>query len=236
MSKPTLKFESFEWLTFDCYGTLIDWEAGIVASLMPILASHGIKLGASRMLELYGQLEADLEAETREYMSYRDVLTKVVKGFGERLGFAPTVVETQSLAESLPSWSPFPDTVPALEKLKEKFKLGIVSNTDDDLFAATAKHLRVPFDATVTAQQARSYKPSLHNFRLAVERIGVPKERILHVAQSVYHDVIPARALGLHSVWVNRRGGKPGDGATKTAVGQPDLEVKDLKTLAALAC
>jgi len=118
--------------------------------------------------------------------------------------------------------------------LRSRFKLAIVSNTDDDLFADTARLLEVPFDWVITAQQARSYKPSHNNFRLALERIARPPAEVLHCAQSVYHDIVPARALGLATVWVNRRGAK-GGGATKAASGRPDLEVPDLKTLAEMA-
>jgi 2-haloacid dehalogenase len=233
---PKLNFDSFEWLTFDCYGTLIDWETGILASLNPILLSHGIRCSNEQILELYGHLEAELESENREYITYRDVLTQVVVGLGERLGFVPAAEEARSLPDSLGSWRPFPDTVAALRKLKRKYKLGIISNTDDDLFAQSARHLEVGFDEVVTARQARSYKPALNNFRLAMQRIGVPKVKILHIAQSVYHDVVPARALGIRSVWVNRRGEKAGAGATKPATGTPDLEVRDLRTLAEMAC
>ena len=133
------------------------------------------------------------------------------------------------------SWKPFPDTVAALKKLKSRYKLAIISNTDDDLFADTARLLEVSFDWVITAQQAGSYKPSHHNFKLALERIALPPEQVLHVAQSIYHDIVPARELGLATVWVNRRAGKHGEGATKAAQGQPDLEVPDLKTLAEMA-
>jgi 2-haloacid dehalogenase len=236
MSKATLRFDSFEWLTFDCYGTLIDWEAGITASLKPILSSRGIELTSGQILELYGQFEAELQSETREYMTYRDVLAEVVVSFGKRFRFLPSSSEKYSLPNSLGSWMPFPDTVAALRKLKRRYKLGIISNTDDDLFAKSAEHLTVAFDEVVTAQHAHSYKPSLNNFHLAIGRIGVSKEKILHAAQSLYHDIVPARALGLKSVWVNRRSGRLGVGATAPAVGKPDLEVKDLQTLAATAC
>jgi 2-haloacid dehalogenase len=168
-------------------------------------------------------------------MTYRHVLGNVVGGFGRKLGFDPTSQEIGSLADSLSSWKPFPDTIAALQKLKQKYKLGIISNTDDDLFAKTSKRLGIAFDEVVTAQQVRSYKPALKNFQIAIERIGTSKEKVLHVAQSIYHDVVPARALGIANVWVNRRGGKPGSGATKSAVTKPDLEVRDLKSLAALA-
>ncbi len=227
-----LDLRRFRVLTFDCYGTLIDWESGILAALRPLMAAHGKSLADDKLLELYGELEA--EAEAGEYQSYRKILQAVARGFGRRLGFETSEQEARSLPESLKNWQPFPDTVAALKKLKSRFQLAIVSNTDDDLFADTARLLEVPFDWVITAQQAGSYKPSHNNFRLALERIALPPEQVLHCAQSLYHDIVPARALGLATVWVNRRGAR-GGGATKAASGQPDLEVPDLKTLAEMA-
>jgi 2-haloacid dehalogenase len=228
-----LDFSQFEYLTFDCYGTLIDWETGILAALRPIMAAHSVTISDNDLLELYGELEA--EAESGEYKTYRQILESVVRAFGQRLGFSPSGAEAQALPQSLACWLPFPDTVEALRKLHTRYKLAIISNVDDDLFAATAKLLQVPFDAVITAQQARSYKPSLNNFQLAVQRIGHPREKILHVAQSLYHDVAPTRTLGMKNVWVNRRGGKLASGVTRPAAAVPDLEVPNLKTLADLA-
>jgi len=128
-------------------------------------------------------------------------------------------------------WKPFPDTVRALQTLRQSFRLAVISNIDDDLFALSAEYLKVEFDRVITAEQAKAYKPSLHIFKLAVARIGVAPERILHVAQSTYHDMRPAKTMGLSTVWVNRRTGKKGFGATPSASARPDLEVPDLKTL-----
>jgi len=227
-----LDFRRFRVLAFDCYGTLIDWESGILAALGPLLAAHGKSLADDKLLELFGELEA--EAEAGEYQSYRKILESVARGFSRRLSFEASEEEARSLPESLKNWPPFPDTVAALGKLKTRYKLAIVSNTDDDLFAQTARLLEVPFDWVITAQQAGSYKPSHTNFKLALERIALPPDQVLHCAQSIYHDIVPARELGLATVWVNRRGAK-GGGATKEASGRPDVEVPDLKTLAELA-
>jgi len=227
-----LDFSCFEVLTFDCYGTLIDWEAGIFSALRPILATHRKTLSDAALLELYAELEA--QAEQGDYQPYRDVLETVVRGFGERLGFTPTEAETRSLPESLSRWEPFPDTVAALRRLKSRYKLAVLSNVDDDLFAFTSPKLGVSLDHVVTAQQARAYKPSLKLFRLAKERITVAPKRWLHVAQSIYHDVPPAQSLGLATVWVNRPSPRAGVGAAKAASAKPDLEVPDLKTLADL--
>jgi len=228
-----LDFARFQVLTFDCYGTLIDWETGIFSALRPILAAHGKSIADTELLRAYSELES--EAERGEFRSYRQVLESVVRGFGERLGFKPTEAQARSLPDSLANWRPFPDTVAALQKLKTRYQLAVISNVDDDLFAATARRLEVPFDHVITAQQARAYKPSMRVFNLAQQRIAVASAQWLHAAQRNYHDVVPARSLGIATVWVNRPSPRPGAGAAKAAEGEPDLEVPDLKTLAELA-
>lgn len=228
-----IEFDNYEVLTFDCYGTLIDWESGILAAIRPILSVHNVNLSNEQILEIFAELET--EQEKGEYLKYKEVLTRVVQNLGERLGFAPDSAELDFLANSLKNWQPFTDTVEALKELKKKFKLAVISNIDDDLFAFSANKLDVKFDWVITAEQVKSYKPSLNNFKLAIEIIGLPSEKILHVAQSIYHDIIPAQSLGLSTVWVNRRGSKEGFGATPSASGQPDLEVPDLKTLVSMS-
>jgi 2-haloacid dehalogenase len=228
-----LAFNRFEILTFDCYGTLINWEDGILRCLHRILGAHGKDTNDATILQLYGDFEA--RAEQGEYRLYREVLQSVVRQFGERLGFAPTDQEARSLPESLPSWKPWPDTVTALRELRSRFRLAIVSNVDDDLFAATRPQLGVEFDQIITAQQASAYKPSLKIFELALSRVGVPAHRVLHVGQSLYHDVVPAQSLGLATVWVNRPSARAGVGAVKAVEGHPDLQISSLAELAA-AC
>jgi len=227
-----LDLSRFKVLTFDCYGTMIDWESGIFAALRPILAAHDKELSDSALLALYAELE--LAAEQGEYLRYRDVLQSVVRGFGQRLGFTPADAEVRSLPESVAKWQPFPDTVAALRKLSSHYQLAVMSNIDDDLFAASASKLKVAFSNVITAQQAGCYKPCMNIFRLAEKRIGVSRDQWLHVGQSIYHDVIPAQSLGLATVWVNRRSPRPGAGAAKAATATPDLEVPDLQTLAKL--
>jgi 2-haloacid dehalogenase len=228
-----LDFSKFQALTFDCYGTMINWESGIFSALHPILAAHAKTIGDFALLELYSELE--LKGEQGEFRNYRDVLQSVVVGFGERLGFKPSAEEIRSLPESVQRWPAFPDTAAALKQLQTRYKLAVISNIDDDLFATSAPKLGVRFEQVVTAQQARSYKPSLTNFKLAFKRLGLSPERILHVGQSVYHDVNPAKSLGMATVWVKRPSPRPGAGAAKAADGKPDLEVGDLATLAAIA-
>jgi 2-haloacid dehalogenase len=227
-----LDFSQYRVLTFDCYGTLIDWERGILNGLRPVLDQHGITLSDDEALELFGELES--EAEGGPYLPYREVLTVVLAGFAERLGFTLADVERLALAESVGDWPPFPDTVEGLGALARHYDLVILSNVDDDLFARSAQHLKVDFANVITAQQVGSYKPNRRNFEVALERVGVPKEQVLHVAQSLFHDIEPANEIGLTTVWVNRRHDRPGFGATPPASAQPDLEVPDLRTLARL--
>jgi 2-haloacid dehalogenase len=228
-----LDFSRFEALTFDCYGTIINWEAGILNAIQPVLVAHQIEITDAEVLEIFADLEG--EAEAGDYQPYRAVLRQVMQQFSEKLDFAPTPDQANCLVDSIQNWQPFPDSVEALKSLKQKFKLVVVSNVDDDLFAQTAKRLDVPFDFVITASQAKSYKPSFNNFEVAFKKTGIPRDKILHVAQSIYHDIVPAKALGLSTVWVNRRQGQPGFGATRPASSHPDLEVPDLKTLAAIA-
>ena len=228
-----LNLAAFDLLTFDCYGTLIDWETGIFSVLKPLLAAHGESITDSELLALYGEFEA--QAEAGPYRSYRDVLQSVVREIAAKLGFAITQTEAEALADSVPAWRPWADTVAALQQLASRYQLAIISNTDDDLFRVTQQYLPAKFADVTTAQQARCYKPGLEIFRLAIGKAAVAKERILHVGQSVYHDVLPAKSLGLATVWVKRPSPRTGIGAVKSAAGHPDLEVCDLATLARLA-
>jgi len=225
-----LDFTRFEVLTFDCYGTLINWEDGILGCLRPILAAHGKQADDATILGLYGDFEA--AAEHGDYRRYREVLQSVVRQFGAHFKFEPSDTEVRSLPDSLPRWKPWPDTVAALRQLHSRVGLAIISNVDDDLFAGTRPQLGVDFSHVITAQQAGAYKPSLKIFELALSRIGAPAHRVLHVGQSVYHDVVPARSLGLATVWVNRPSARSGVGAVKAAEGQPDLQVSSLAELA----
>lgn len=228
-----LDFTRFEILTFDCYGTLIDWEAGILTALHRVLSAHGKRIDDATLLKLYGDFEQ--RSEQGKFRPYREVLKSVVRQFGNELGFKPTAKEMRSLPDSLCTWKPWPDTVAALRQLKSRYRLAILSNVDDDLFAATRPQLEVDFDEVITAQQAQAYKPSLKLFELALSRIKAPAHRVLHIGQSIYHDVIPAQALGLATVWVNRPSANPGVGAVKSAEAKPDLTVTTLAELAAAA-
>jgi 2-haloacid dehalogenase len=228
-----LDFDRFDVLTFDCYGTLIDWEAGIASALLAMLEAHGVQATAEEVLAAYAGHEADLEAGP--YRAYRDVLALAMGALGMDYGVEPTASEMAAFGGSVGDWPAFPDSADALRRLHERFRLGVITNCDDDLFAASSRRLGVTFDWVVTAQQARRYKPNPRGFELAFERIGFPTSRILHVAQSLFHDHVMAKRLGLATVWVNRRQGRAGTGATPPANATPDLIVPDMATLADLA-
>jgi 2-haloacid dehalogenase len=227
-----LDFSRFEVLSFDCYGTLIDWESGILSYLRPLLQNKGCNISGAQILNLYS--ESEPRQQEARYRSYREVLAAVVRHFGREFRIDFTESEVNGLADSIRNWEPFPDTVPALKRLKSHHKLAILSNIDDDLFALTAPKLEVQLDCVVTAQQVQSYKPSLRNFETLLDRLNIEKDRLLHVAESLYHDVVPAHALGIATVWVNRRQGRAA-AATKLVSVQPDLEVPTVGALADLA-
>jgi 2-haloacid dehalogenase len=229
----TLDFDRFDVLTFDCYGTLIDWESGLLAALRGPLDAHGITAADDDVLVAFARHEAELEAGP--YRPYREVLGGVLQAMLAHFGRVATPEEIATFGGSVADWPAFPDSAAALAQLHERFKLGVITNCDDDLFAASEARLARSFDWVVTAQQAKRYKPNPRGFELMFERIGLPPARILHVAQSLFHDHVPAKRLGLSTVWVDRRGDRPGSGATPPAEATPDLTVPDMATLAALA-
>jgi 2-haloacid dehalogenase len=228
-----LDYASFEALTFDCYGTLIDWESGIVAALRPVLASRGVEPPDDELLERFASFEA--AAEAGPYRRYREVLGLALRGIASPYGIQATDAEAATFGDSVGDWPAFPDSAAALARLHEHFRLGVITNCDDDLFARSASRLETTFDWVVTAQSVGGYKPDPHNFEVAFERIGLPRERILHVAQSIFHDHVPAKRLGLTTVWINRRAGRPGSGATPPAEAEPDATFPDMASFAAVA-
>lgn len=230
MTDSIIDYGAFDALTFDCYGTLIDWESGLLAGLRPVLAAHGITADDEALLQIYAGFEAD--AEAGPYLTYRDVLGAGLRGVGATLGFVPTDDEVAAFGGSVVDWPAFPDSAAALARLAARYRLGVITNCDDDLFAASNRRLGVTFDWIVTAQQARGYKPRIANFELAFERIDVPRDRILHVAQSLFHDHVPAKALGMTTVWIDRRHDRPGSGATPPANATPDATFPSLAMFA----
>lgn len=192
----------WDTISFDCYGTLVDWETGIGEAFSRQAAAEGLRLDRKRVMEAY--LEVEPVVQAGEYRPYREVLRETAIGVAERLGWRLEPGRAGFLAESLPDWPVFPDTRPALRRLAGRFKLAILSNIDADLLAATLDGLGVRFDWTVTAEDVRSYKPAAAHFEEAIRRVG-DRGRLLHAAQSRFHDIRPATDLGIASVWVNRQ-------------------------------
>ncbi len=221
-----LDLRDIDVLTFDCYGTLIDWETGILDAVGPLLASRGLDVSPGRVLRLYAAGEAQAEAEG--WQPYRDVLAQTLASVLAGYGSTPEPHEASAFADSLPHWRPFEDTLVALDRLRRHVRIGVISNIDDDLFAQTRRHLGERIDFVVTAQQAGAYKPDAAPFLQARELLGALAARHAHVGQSRFHDVAPARRLGIPSVLVKRQG----DGATPPDGAEPDLRVPDLAALA----
>ena len=213
----------YDIVTFDCYGTLIDWERGIRDAFSATAAVMGVSVDEECALALYGEIEPVVQAET--FRSYRAVLTETARRVAARLGWPLPEARAGFLAESLPNWLPFADTNAALLRLTAAgYRLGILSNVDDGLLAWTRRHLAAFFEVVVTAEQVGSYKPAPGHFTTARSLIG--GQRWLHAAQSYFHDVGPARALGIPVAWINRKGETSPDG------GKPDREFRDLTGLA----
>ena len=175
---------------------MIDWETGLSEALGRVAADHGIQADREVLLSHFAHVEHTIQAGP--FRPYRQILEETLRGVGGRMGFEPSEAECRDFASSVAEWPPFPDSPAALAALGDAFKLGIVSNVDDDLFEGSRAQLGVSFEWVVTALQVESYKPALGHFTEMLQRSGVPKERVLHVAQSRYHDIGPARSLGPH--------------------------------------
>jgi 2-haloacid dehalogenase len=220
-----MDFKQFEILSFDCYGTLIDWRSSVLEIIMPILNDYNIEMTDEEIFGLF--LDADRKTISREYIAYREVLTRIMENIGKILNLNLQQRDKTCLVDRFGDWHPFPDSHNALVKLQEQYKLAIISNVDDEMFNLTMRCIGIRFEYIVTAKQVQSYKPSHNNFNVALEKFGVPKEKVLHVAQSIHHDIRPTNELGWHNVWVNRY-----NEPERTDPAEfPDLEVPDLASL-----
>ncbi len=234
-----MKLTEFEAVSFDCYGTLIDWESGIAAVLRPWARSRGLALDDEALLTAYSQHEAAAEAE-RPQALYPDILARSFTALGHELGADVSAQEAQRLAASVPDWPAFDDSHAALASLGRQFRLIILSNVDRASFAASSRRLGVRFDSVLTAQDIGSYKPSPGNFDALLaeaRRLGVAEGKLLHAAQSLFHDHVPARTAGLPTAWINRRHDRPGWGATPAPPADvtPDWEFPSMAAFAAAA-
>lgn len=221
MGHDALNTTELELITFDCYGTLIDWESGIRGTLQRQLQSAG-REWEDRFFDLY--LEREAWHESAAYRPYREVLAAAEADVLTAAGVNP--LPKPALADSLPHWKPFADTLQGLERLKEKYKLGVLSNIDRDLFARTARHLGVKFNIVVTAEDVEYYKPGPAHFNRMLEQTGLNKNQVLHAAQSLYHDIVVCNELNIPCVWINRRGEQ------NTRSARPIAEFSDLPSFA----
>ncbi len=196
-----------------------------------MVRSRGIAIDDQRLLEVFAEHEHVVQQQA--FLPYEEVLQRTFERIADALGFVPMPGEETALLDSFALWPAFPDTVAALHVLEQRYSLNILSNVDDDLFAKTRQQLRgVHFDHVITAEQVGAYKPAPAMFEAALERIGTPRRRHLHVAQSLFHDIKPASALGWTTIWVDRRHAQAGPGATPPAEATPSMVVPDLHTLA----
>ncbi len=233
-----MKLSDFAALTFDCYGTLINWEQGLLDALRPWVASHGLTISDDEILETFAAIEPGHQAQMPD-KPYPQVLQSVYLELAARWEIPATDNDALAFGGSIGRWPAFADTASSLQYLKQHYKLVILSNVDRASFAESNKALGVSFDKIITAQDVGSYKPDPRNFEVlikALAEMGVTKSGILHTAQSLFHDIVPAKAAGLATVWVNRRRGKAGSGATAMPGESvsPDLEVASLAELVKL--
>jgi len=231
-----MRLTEFQAMSFDCYGTLIDWEAGLAGVLAPWARSAGLDLDDEALLAAYSRHEAEAE-DAYPHEEYPQILARSMRALGSELGSQVSPEDAQRLAHSVPDWPAFADSADALAALSRRFKLIILSNVDRASFAASNRRLGVQFSAVITAQDVGSYKPSSQNFASLLSeasRLGIEDGKLLHVAQSLFHDHVPAQRAGLRTVWVNRRMGRPGWGATPAppAPVVPDWEFSSMAALA----
>jgi len=220
-----MRLSDFKALSFDCYGTLIDWETGLVDALRS-LRDNGAS--AEEILEAYGPIEHEIEVE-QPGLPYSQLLERVHERLSDRFGVEPDEVEAAKFGASVGDWPAFPDSAEALRYLKQHFKLIILSNVDRLSFAGSNQRLGVEFDHIFTAQDIGSYKPDLRNFEYLISHVaadGIAKGELLHVAQSLFHDHVPANRMGITSAWIDRRAGKPGGGATVTPDPMPHYDFR----------
>jgi 2-haloacid dehalogenase len=218
-----MRLRDFSVLTFDCYGTLIDWETGIYEAVRPWLERQGASATREGILAAFAEAEAPHQAATPD-LRYPELLARVHTSMAARFGVAPDPEAATTFGRSIPDWPAFADSAAALAYLKRHYKLVILSNVDRASFAHSNQKLGVAFDAVYTAEEIGSYKPDPRNFEYLLARLGeqgIAREQILHTAESLYHDHLPAKRCGLASCWIHRRAGRGGHGATRA----PELEV-----------
>ncbi len=223
-----MHLNDFKVLTFDCYGTLIDWESGMIAALRPLTDRVARQLGRDEILAAHARHESAQQVQTPTRL-YRDLLAVVYKRLGEEWGVSPAWEECVAYGRSVGDWPAFADTVEALAYLKQHYRLVILSNVDNESFARSNERLGVTFDAVMTAEDIGAYKPSLGNFEYMIARLGgmgIDMDDVLHTAESLFHDHGPANRVGLKSCWIHRRHTQGGFGATMQPADMPHVDFR----------
>jgi 2-haloacid dehalogenase len=220
-----MDFNKFKIISFDCYGTLIDWKKSLMDIMTPFIKRHKLEISRDQLFDMF--FKADQKCTCEDYKPYQEVLVTIMDEMGKELHINLMQAERTCLVDRFGDWTAFPDTTGALQELQKSYRLAIISNVDDELFNMTKRCLGIRFDFIITAKQVGSYKPSKNNFIKALEKFGLPSEQVLHVAQSIYHDIIPTNELGWNNVWVNRYNEPERNDPAEF----PDLEVPDLATL-----
>ena len=231
-----MRLSDFDVLSFDCYGTLIDWESGIVAALAPWLEAHGVEAGRERILAAFSRAEAPQQQATPG-MLYRDLLAVVHGVIAEEFGLPQDPAAARAFGASVEHWPAFPDSPTALAYLKQHHQLVILSNVDRASFLHSNRRLGVAFDAVYTAEDIGAYKPDPRNFDYLLANLaerGIERAQILHTAESLFHDHVPAKRSGLATCWIHRRAGQAGFGATRAPAGEvrPDFRFDSLAAMA----
>ena len=220
-----MDFEQYQIISFDCYGTLIDWKKAVLNILGSVISKYHIEVEREALFTMF--LEADRSVIADEYKTYREILTDITGLIAQKLSINLYHEDRNCLSDRFDEWVPFADTVESLMKLKQRFELCVISNVDNDLFNMTASKLGIELDYLITAQDVQTYKPNHNNFEQALSSFGVDRDRQLHVAQSIHHDIIPAHQMGINNVWINRYNEK----IPESEVGYPGLIVPDLESL-----
>jgi 2-haloacid dehalogenase len=227
-AKSAVKLTDFKVLTFDCYGTLIDWETGMVEALKPLANKSARKLTCDDILEAHARHESSQQIQTPAKL-YRDLLATVYRRLAEEWRVAPTWNDCVAYGRSIRNWPAFADTAASLQYLKQHYKLAVLSNVDNESFSLSSEKLGVDFDAVYTAEDCGSYKPSSRNFEYMLAKLntlGLEKSEILHTAESLFHDHGPANEQGLTSCWIHRRHGQEGSGATVALTHTPKYDFR----------
>jgi 2-haloacid dehalogenase len=231
-----VKLTDFGALSFDCYGTLVDWETGILAALRSWAGASGLRVADGELLRAYAEQESRAQAEHPAEL-YPRILARTFRGLATALGAQVSDADAERFGRSVPDWPPFSDSHDALTALGRRYQLIVLSNVDRESFAASRRRLGVTFTSVITAQDVGSYKPAPANFEALLAeagRLGIGEGKLLHVAQSLFHDHVPAQRIGLRSAWINRRHGRPGWGATVAPPPgiTPDWEFPSMAALA----